>query len=175
MTDWRGRRRGPANFRLLLGALLCTVLVSGCSSPTGGTAAAAQWQLVISDGQGVVLRVPLPEGVFTLRYRNSVYGSLAEERFRVADGGVLELIELAADEAAVLDEYYMTGDRPRPAAAGDTRRWRAAPASPLSLRELRLLATEHGERTLLVGQTTVALWQLSDESSALMLVAERTG
>ena len=41
-----------------------------------------------------------------MSYRNSVYGTLAEERYRVAADGRFALVELAADQLAVLEEYY---------------------------------------------------------------------
>lgn len=104
--------------------------------------------------------VPLPDGRFSLRYRHSVYGSLAEERFVVRADGQMQLVGLAADEAAVLDEYYTTTGA-RPSASDDGRRWQAEPATPLSLPRLTLAATEHGQRTLLVGDHEYPLWELS--------------
>ena len=118
------------------------------------------WQLVVrAANDEVLLREPLPQGRFTLRYRNSVYGSLAEERFAINADGRMVLVELAADEAAVLDEYY-DAHRPGPADSGDARPWRAAPRAPQELDQIPMAATEHGRRTLVVEGRTVPLWEL---------------
>ena len=142
-SRWRGWRLGLAIIALLAGTALATG--GGRASERLGAA----WELVIRDGQGaVVLRAPLPDSRFALRYLNSVYRSLAEERFAVAPSGHLQLVELAADEAAVLAEYYGVERRPTPAASGDPRTWRARPAIPVTIPELSLAATRHGQRTL---------------------------
>lgn len=169
---WRGWRLGLAIVGLLTGTALAL----------GGERAAdrlgAGWDLVVRDAQGaVVLRAPLPDGRFALRYRNSVYRSLAEERFTVSPSGRLRLVELAADEAAVLAEYYGIERRPSPASAGDSRAWWAPPAVPVAIAELSLAATRHGQRTLLVvGSAPVPLWSLTAGSDpGLTIVAEQRG
>lgn len=134
-----------------------------------------RWQLVVRDGADrVVMRAPLPDGHFALRYRNSLYGTIAEERFQVAADGQLRLVELAADQAAVLDEYYSVGAAPRAAGPDDPRLWRAPPATPLSLDELALAATPLGERALIIdGREPIPLWPLVVPSDpTLVLVAE---
>jgi hypothetical protein len=175
MDRWRG-----GGGRLAIGAALAVgiavaVPASNALRSAPDTGAAGDWQLVLRNADAqIVLRADLPDGHFALRYRNSVYGTLAEERFAVAGDGRLRLVDLAADQAAVLDEYYAVGEPPRPADAGDPRRWRAPPAAALSLAELALAATEHGQRTLLIdGQKPVPLWALADRSDpTLILVAE---
>jgi hypothetical protein len=159
---WRGRSIGLAIVALIAaGSALAAVGFAAVrsGSPHMG-APPADWQIVVRGANNEVLRrVPLPEGRFVLRYRNSVYGSQAEERFAISSDGRMVLVELAADEAALLDEYY-DAHRPRPADPGDTRFWQAAPRSPLALQELPLAATEHGRRTLVVEGQLVPLWQL---------------
>ena len=44
--------------------------------------------------------------------RNSIYGTLAEERYRVHEDGRFELVEIAAEQLAVLEEYYAVPGRP---------------------------------------------------------------
>ena len=133
----------------------------------------ADWQLAVrAANDEVLLRVPLPDGRFTLRYRNSLYGSLAEERFEIGPGGTIFLVELAADEAAVLDEYYTT-DRPNLADPGDTRRWRARPAAPVTLEELAVAASQHSRRTLVVEDRPFPLWQLAGAAPTVTLEAEQ--
>jgi hypothetical protein len=155
---WRIRRGGFAIAALLaIGAGLPAANAAGDAE-----APAVRWELTVRDGSGdVLLRAPLPASRFALRYRNSVYGSVAEERFAIASDGRLVLVELAADEAAVLEEYYAVTRGPMAAPAGDPRAWRASPATPPTLDALSLAATKHGRRTLvLAGQPSVALWQL---------------
>ena len=94
--------------------------------------------------------VALPDSGFSLRYRNSVYGSLAEERFEVTDEGRIRLRVLAADDPAVLTEYYRLAGAPNRAPQGEGLAWVGVPEHELVMDELPLAATERGERTLLV-------------------------
>lgn len=120
---------------------------------------------------------PLPDSAFTLRYRNSVYGSVAEERFDVTDDGRLRLLELGADDPAVLTEYYQLAEAPIRAGEGADRAWVGRPLHDSAIEELALAATERGERTLLVsGQPPVELWKLvagGEPGVVLSVVRER--
>jgi hypothetical protein len=153
---WRGRPAGPAVV-VALGALLAAASLSGADQGPGTT-------LEIRDGQGSILaRVPLgADGAFTLRYRNSLYGTVAEERF-VAAGGMLKLQELAARQLAVLEEYYAVTERP----TRDVRGWwHAPPAYELELQSLTVAATDLGRRTLRVaGHGPVELWRLVSDAA----------
>jgi hypothetical protein len=148
MDRWRGR---------LLAGL--AVVVLGAVAWAGTRDDATRW-VVVRDAAGTELaRVALPaSSEFTLRYRNSVYRSLAEERYRVS-GGQLDLVELAADELAVLEEYSTAvgGIRDAP---GSRLTWSVAvERTPITL-PLRIQATALGERTLLIGEGEIALWRL---------------
>jgi hypothetical protein len=129
---------------------------------------------VVTDAGGAILaKSELADGRFALRYRNSVYGSLAEERFAVAGDGRILLAGLAAEELAVLGEYY-TARNPRPADGGQALRWEAAPQQTIVLEQLTVAATDLGQRTLLVsGRPPIALWLLvGDSAPELTLRAE---
>ena len=180
MRAWRGRLSGLARPSILAGATLALSL--GAAAVLGPTSAgpsgrsAADWLLVGRSQAGdVVLSVPLPKSSFALRYRNSLYGSLAEERFTIDARGRLVLEELASDEAALLGEYYEVGQRPHRAPLSDARDWVAPPAQQRALQELSVLATRHGQRTLIVeGRAPIALWALAGSDSATVtLVAEK--
>jgi hypothetical protein len=178
MSGWRGRTGGLARPSIVAAAYalvaVCLAAVVSASAPAG--ARAYGWQLVArgTDGQ-VLLRVALPGSRFVLRYRNSVYGSVAEERFAIGPDGRMVLIELAADEAAVLDEYYVPADRPRRTDPGDTRLWKATAREALQLAELHVAATRVGERTLVVEGRAMALWQLPAAGGPTVILAtERT-
>ena len=153
---WRGRRRaGPA---------LVIALTSGL---VAGSVAAAPYQgIVVTDDDGRVLaRLALGESqAFSLRYRNSLYGTLAEERF-VVEGTRFRLDRLAAKQLAVLEEYYAVTEAPVLA----TDWWSASPAYDLELERLTVAATDLGERTILVeGQAPVPLWKLAADSNSLV-------
>ena len=179
IDGWRGRTAGLAIIALIItGAVLAAGWPPAARSGSSGPDPPPAWWLVVRAATDeVMVRVPLPDGRFALRYRNSVYGSLAEERFVVTDDGRMSLVELAADEAAVLEEYYSAADRPRPAPAGDPLRWRAQPATALTLEELPLAATRHGLRTLIVdGRGPVPLWQVAgDGGPTVILEVEAAG
>ena len=167
---WRGRAAGLAAALLVVGAFALLLTADG-------QAAAPALRLVLTDGDGRRLAaVELPaDGRFTLRYRNSLYDSIAEERFSVNADGELVLEQLAADEPAVLAEYYAALDTRR-AASGDARRHVGRPALAVVLEELTLAATDRGRRTLLVdGQAPVQLWRfVHDAHPSVTLRVERT-
>jgi hypothetical protein len=152
MDRWRGRRAaGLAVVLLLAMAIAGSVAVAG----NGAT----RW-VVVRDAAGTELtRAALPPShAFALRYRNSLYHSTAEEHFAV-DGGHLRLVELRADELAVLEEYY-TAVGALPASGDSDLAWRIAVERPSIPLPLRVRATELGRRTLLAGDEEIALWRL---------------
>jgi hypothetical protein len=130
--------------------------------------------LTVRDGGGALLtRVPLPAAEFAVSYRNSVYGTVAEERYRVHDDGRFGLVELAADQLAVLEEYYAVPGPVRPAPGGDRRGWVAQPRDHPVFSELAIAATALGERTLHVpGQAPIPLPPLVTEEVTVVLEIE---
>lgn len=158
---WRGRPGGPA-------ILVAATLLAGCGSASGRSADAAR--LTVADDAGRELAtLTLPEdGGFALEYRNSLYGTMVRESFR-ASRDVISLEALWAEQLAVLEEYYAI-DEPA-AAAADGRGWTAPPASALRLSELRVAATDLGERTLLVhGADPVHLFKLVEDETPTVLI-----
>lgn len=147
----------------------------GALGPPSGGASGDAAAVVVSDGGGdVVAEVPLAGDRFAVRYRNSIYGTLAEERYRVDDDGHFTLVALAADQLAVLEEYYAV-----PAATAapedDRRSFLAepAPGRAPTFTALSIAATRLGERTLLVpGRAPLALWQLVDDDPTIVLRIE---
>ncbi len=175
----RGRRSGLAALAILGVVATAAALASGGIRAAGGVFAPdastdADWRLVIRDGGGeTLMAVDLRDGTFALRYRNSLYGSLAEERFSVTGDGQLELTSVAAEEPALLAEYYGV-EAPKPTADGDTLPWAGRAAEPVALDQLSIAATRQGQRTLLVsGRAPVALWQLvADTAPTVTLTVE---
>lgn len=167
MDRWRGRRLTGLALALLLAASTAGATVSARDAP--------RW-IVVRDGSGIELaRIALPStGEFGLRYRNSVYGSLAEEWFRV-DGDRLILRRLAADELAVLEEYYTAFGAIR-ASPGTDRRWTIAAERPPVDLPHHVRATALGERTVLSGGIELALWRLvaSGDDTLVVLSVEGT-
>lgn len=161
---WRARSAG-----------LAIILAASAIGALGWTAASAEPAQVIvvrlPDGTRLA-SVPLnSDGEFALRYRNSLYGSLAEERFVAGPGRSMELVELAADELAVLEEYYAIDQPAQPAPSADSRVWTAVSAQRVSLESLVVAATDRGERTLLVdGHPDLALWHLVEDGAASVVL-----
>jgi hypothetical protein len=151
MGRWRGRR--------LAGLSLVVLLAASAAGATVTARDSARW-IVARDVAGVELaRLALPpSGQFGLRYRNSVYGSIAEEWYSV-DGDRLQLEHLAADELAVLEEYSMAFGAVRTGPGAD-RRWEVAVERPPIDLPLSVRATALGERTLLSAGAELALWRL---------------
>ncbi len=154
---WRGR----------LGGLAILALLAALVVPLALTAAvrAAPTLLVHGPNGEVLAERVLPDGGFTLRYRNSLYRSLAEERYAIDAVGSIRLVELSADELAVLEEYYAIDTPATRQGGGGARGWRAAPAREVVIESLTVAATDLGQRVLLVdGAPPLALWQLVSDS-----------
>lgn len=136
--------------------------------------------VVFRDPDGdVIARVALEGGdTFAVSYRNSIYRTLAEERYRVLPDGRFLLVQIAADQLAVLEEYYGVPDPPHPAPPGDRRNYvvNPDPARPAVFDVLSIAADDLGERTLWVpGHAPVLLWQrVVSENPTVLLHIEET-
>ena len=164
-SRWRGRVAGLAIVGVLVGTLAASVVAR--SGPT---------LTVRGPDDRVLARFELPGGAFAMRYRNSLYRSLAEERYVIDADGRIRLVELAADELAVLEEYYAIDDPASPETAGGGRAWRADPAREVILDDILVAGTDLGQRTLLVdGSPPLELWKLvEDEAPSVMLEVDGT-
>ncbi|MGR6965374.1 hypothetical protein ACU610_12995 [Geodermatophilus sp. URMC 61] len=150
--------------------LMGAAVTATTSAPAGGNGPAVVVRT--PDGE-VVASVPLTGDRFAVGYRNSVYTTLAEERYRVLPDGRFELVELAADQVAVLEEYYAVPGAPRPAPPGDRRAHVAEPdpARPAVFDVLNIAATDLGERTLYApGADPVPIWRLVTEEDPTVLL-----
>lgn len=157
--------RRPAAVVVMLGLL-------GAAAATGIAAAADQedhpagWTLSISNDDGELAALPVADGSFAVSYRNSIYGTVAEERYEIQPGGSYLLVQLAADQLAVLEEYYAVPGAPGPAPSGDRRSWIAAPdpSHPAAFTRLSVAATDLGRRTVHAdGAPPLELWTLVDD------------
>ena len=114
--------------------------------------------VVVRDQAGRELaRAALPgSGRFALEYRHSYYGAPARETFQAAGrGGEFAVAAIESPSEAVLDYYAIEG---RKRAADDG--WLAlVPTRPRRYRELSLIATPTGRRTLAVGERRVPLFE----------------
>lgn len=148
MDRWRGRR---------LAGLAVVILLLGLTAAVAARDGGERWIVVRDATGGELARAMLPaSGEMAMRYRNSVYESLAEEHFQVA-GDHLRLVELRAEELAVLEEYYTAVGASRSPPMGD---WRIAVERPPIALPLRVQATELGQRTLLTEAGEIELWRL---------------
>jgi hypothetical protein len=132
-------------------------------------------QAIVIRGQDgdVLASVPLHGDRFAVSYRNSVYGTLAEERYAVLPDGRWRLVEIAADQLAVLEEYYAVPGAPRRAAEPDRREWVVPPdpERPTVLGTLSIAATDLGERTLHVpGEPPLELWRLVGDGDPFLVL-----
>ncbi|MCZ2861147.1 hypothetical protein [Blastococcus sp. VKM Ac-2987] len=147
--------------------LVAAVAVLGVLAATGVAAVATRGDgepavTVRGAGGELIAQVPLAGDTFAVGYRNSIYRTLAEERYRVLPDGRFELVELAAEQVAVLEEYYAVPGAPRPSPPGDRLPFVVDPdpSRPAVFEHLRIAATDLGERTLFVpGAEPVPIWQ----------------
>jgi hypothetical protein len=161
---WWGRSVGPS---IMVLAVL-GMAVRGWT--IGGTEPA----LVIRGPDGSVLaEVSVPDGRFTLRYRNSLYRTLADEHYVIQPDGAIVLVGLAAEQLAVLEEYYAI-EMPARAISADRMRWHAEPAREVVIDDLVVAATDRGERTLRVaGAEPMLLTALVDDRRPSVTLAAR--
>ncbi|MBG6216873.1 hypothetical protein IWX75_001327 [Arthrobacter sp. CAN_A6] len=151
-------------------SLACLGMLAGggfaFADPAGPTPQGAS--LIITHDDDELASVPLPGNSFSVSYRNSLYGTLAEERYTVEPNGTYLLDQIAADQLAVLEEYYAVPGVPMAAGASDSRNWvvEPDPARPAAFEKLSLAATDLGQRTLHVpGAPPLELWTLVDDSN----------
>ena len=135
----------------------------------GDADASAERMIVVSDRAGDELAsLPLNGDTFSVSYRNSIYQTLAEERYLVADNGSYRLVEIAADQLAVIEEYYAVPGAPSRAPVTDRRTYVVQPDQnhPAVFDALSIAATDLGERTIHIpGSAPFALWQLVDDAA----------
>ena len=157
--------RRPAAVAAVLG-LLGAGAAAGIAAAAGQQDRTAEWTLSISNDDGELAAVPVDGGSFAVSYRNSIYGTVAEERYEIQPGGSYRLVQLAADQLAVLEEYYAVPGAPEPAPSGDRRSWVAAPdpSHPAAFTRLSVAATDLGRRTVHAdGAPPLQLWTLVDD------------
>lgn len=173
-------RDGPRPGSRLLRLVVLLVLAAGVAGALAvATCGNGEQSVTVRTPDGRLLaQVPLDGDRFAVSYRNSVYCTLAEERYRVEPDGRFELVEIAADQVAVLEEYYAVPGAPRPAPAGDRRAYVVDPdpVRPAVFDELNIAATDLGERTLWVpGSPPVPVWQrVVSENPTVLLQIEET-
>ncbi|WP_026548642.1 hypothetical protein [Arthrobacter sp. Br18] len=156
-------------------SLACLATLGGVGFAFAGTTASspAPVAIRISNDDGELASVPLPGNSFSVSYRNSIYGTLAEERYTVSSDGTYVLEQIAADQLAVLEEYYAVPGVPSPAGTSDRRAWvvEPDPARPATFEKLSLAATDLGERTLHVpGAPPLELWNLVEDSNPFVVL-----
>ena len=130
--------------------------------------------VIIRDHDGDVLAsLPLCGDRFAVSYRNSIYGTVAEERYVALPDGRYRLAQIAADQLAVLEEYYAVPGPPTRANNGDRRLWVVPPDPdhPAVFEDLSIAATDLGERTLYIpGSPPLALWQLVEDKNPFVVL-----
>jgi len=126
------------------------------------------------DGE-VLARVPLPSDRFAVGYRNSMYTTLAEQRYRVLSDGRFQLVQIAAEQSAVLEEYYALPSDPAPPGDRLAHVAEPDPLRPAVFKRLNIAATDLGERTLYVpGSDPVPMWRLrTGENPTVLLEIEQ--
>jgi hypothetical protein len=159
----------------VLVALVAGVVAAGVTGLVSAAEPDTSRSVVVRDGDGDVLAdVPLTGERFAVGYRNSIYHSRAESRYRVRPDGRFRLVQVAADERAVIEEYYAIVG-PRRASAGDRRIWVTAPERAAVFESLTIAATDLGRRTLHVpGHRPVRLWRLVGDDPIVALDVEES-
>ncbi|MBO0680883.1 hypothetical protein JRC04_25735 [Mycolicibacterium sp. S2-37] len=154
-------------------SLACLGMPACAGSGSAGSTQPAELSLSIGNADGELASVALTEDRFAIGYRNSLYGTWAEERYAVQPDGSYTLVQIAADQLALLEEYYSLPGAPRPADPADRRDWIADPdpGRPGKFTDLSLAATDLGQRTLLVpGNPPLELWTLVDDDRPFVVL-----
>jgi hypothetical protein len=158
-------------------AIVAVASLVSAGAPAAGLGAcedeAARAIVIRGQDGGVLASVPLRGERFAVSYRNSIYGTVAEERYAVLTDGRYRLVEIAADQLAVLEEYYALPGAPRRASEPDRREWVVPPdpGRPTVLGTLSVAATDLGERTLHVpGEPPLQLWRLVGDGDPFVVL-----
>lgn len=162
--------------RLAVAILVCLGAL-GAASAGALAAASGQWHgsrfVTVGNDDGELARVPLDGDTFAVSYRNSIYQTLAEERYAVQPDGTFRLVQIAADQLAVLEEYYGVPDAPSPVGSADRRNYVVPPhpERPAVFESLSIAATDLGQRTLHVpGEVPLELWRLVGDSNPFVVL-----
>jgi hypothetical protein len=146
-------------------AATLAALVALCGTVCGADAPPPVAVVVSRAGDGdpvVAARTVPPDGVFALAYVHSVYRAPAVEIFQAAGpyaGGAAGappafiMRAIASPDSAVIDYYALAGAQERLG-----RWWVLRPAQPATYRELPLITTAIGLRTLVVGRECLPLF-----------------
>lgn len=149
-------------------SLACLGVLGGAGYALTDSPTRPEMSLHISNDEGELANMPLPGTNFSISYRNSLYGTLAEERYIVEPQGTFMLHQIAADQLAVLEEYYAVPGAPSAAGESDRREWvvEPDPEHPAAFTRLSLAATDLGQRTLHVpGAPPLELWNLVEDTN----------
>jgi hypothetical protein len=126
--------------------------------------------VVRDDGDRTVARAALPEsGRFRIEYMHSYYEVPATEHFVAEEDGSFELVEISSPSEAVLDYYELEGRKE----AGDDL-FRLAPEEHQRFEALPLIGTEKGERTFVVSDERVPLYEEDGPRHVTIRVEEDT-
>lgn len=164
----------PAIAIAALGCLIAFGVVALEPANEQDEASASQAVVIRGYTGDVLASLPLHGEHFAVSYRNSIYDTLAEERYVVLPDGRYRLVQIAADQLAVLEEYYGVPGPPSHAGPADRRSWVVPPdpAHPAVFEELSIAATDLGQRTLHVpGSPPVALWRLVEDNHPFVVLA----
>ncbi|NJC23611.1 hypothetical protein BJ994_002687 [Arthrobacter pigmenti] len=155
---------------VVVALLVCLGTLGGIAA---GNAGSTERFLTVTNDDGELARVPLTGDTFAVSYRNSIYETYAEERYEVQADGSYRLVEIAADQLAVLEEYYGVPGAPE-AAVPDDRRNHVVPPNPdrpVVFDTLSIAATDLGQRTLHVpGEPPLELWQLVGDRNPFVVL-----
>lgn len=155
---------------VVVGLLVCLGTLAGI---TAGNSGSPQRSLTVTNDDGELATVPLNGDTFAVSYRNSIYQTLAEERYEVQPDGSYRLVQIAADQLAVLEEYYGVPGAPEPAGPNDRRNYVVPPnpERPVVFDTLSIAATDLGQRTLHVpGEPPLELWPLVGNSNPFVVL-----
>lgn len=155
---------------VVVALLVCLGTLVGIAA---GNAGSPQRFLTVANDDGELASLPLTGDTFAVSYRNSIYQTLAEERYEVQPDGSYRLVQIAADQLAVLEEYYGVPDAPTPAGPEDRRNYVVPPnpERPVVFDTLSIAATDLGQRTLHVpGQPPLELWPLVGNSNPFVVL-----
>lgn len=155
---------------VVVALLVCLGTLVGIAA---GNAGSPQRFLTVTNDDGELASLPLTGDTFAVSYRNSIYQTLAEERYEVQPDGSYRLVQIAADQLAVLEEYYGVPDAPTPAGPEDRRNYVVPPnpERPVVFDTLSIAATDLGQRTLHVpGQPPLQLWPLVGNSNPFVVL-----
>jgi hypothetical protein len=160
---------GRPTRRVVAAAAAAVLTAAAVATAAGAYAIPDRWDVVVRDETGrQTARVPVPDSRrFVLSYQHSYYQRPVHETFAVRNGK-FTLVSVMSPSEAVLDYYAVDGHRSR-----GEHGYVLRPSRSTTLDGVALVATDKGQRTLVVADQHLPLYSPGGSPRHVVVTVER--